>query len=64
MGVEDNIDGCPERFLDDYNQFKKNMNVAKKSDRRFIDLLRNAVKGNNGRFWGPVLIHGNLRPLT
>jgi len=37
-------------------------NVTKKSASGFIDLLREAVNGNNDRLWCPVVTHGT--PLT
>ncbi|KAH9037252.1 hypothetical protein EDB85DRAFT_2287937 [Lactarius pseudohatsudake] len=56
-GTKDRIDGCPESFLDSLDQFIANVNVAKKSDPGFVDSLRQAVNGNNGELWGPILTH-------
>ncbi|KAH9042332.1 hypothetical protein EDB84DRAFT_1472869 [Lactarius hengduanensis] len=56
-GTKDRIDGCPESFLDSLDQFIANVNVAKKRDPGFVDSLRQAVNGNNGELWGPILTH-------
>ncbi|KAH9082164.1 hypothetical protein EDB83DRAFT_2547862 [Lactarius deliciosus] len=56
-GTKDRIDGCPESFLDSLDQFIANVNVAKKTDPGFVGSLRQAVNGNNGELWGPILTH-------
>ncbi|KAH9175331.1 hypothetical protein EDB89DRAFT_2066689 [Lactarius sanguifluus] len=46
-----------QSFLHSLERVTENINAVKKSDPGFVDSLRQAVNGNNGKLWGPVLKH-------
>ncbi len=49
-----------ESFLHDSNQFKKDVNVTRKSISGFFDLLRKALNKDD---WSPVVTHGTSPDL-